>query len=1045
MNIETLNRWGENFLSFAWPMLWQSSLLIVIIFALDVVSARKIRPAIRHAFWMIVFVKLLLPPTLALPTGVAWWLWPSKPALTPVIRSEAVTYDTTMLSENLPVQPIPKGPPPKLDAGGWSILASGAISAGLLCWLAFKWLSVGRNARKAKAVHEFESPLGEAQQLANLRGPIRLKLIDDKQSPAVYGFFRPVILLPVALADKLSATQLRAVLLHEAIHVRRGDVWVNCAQTLLQIFYWWHPLLWFANARIRRLREEAVDDAVMLALRDEADAYAPTLLEVAKFAFRRPLASLGLVGILESRSALRQRIERLVDFRPPRQAGITLLSLCGIFVFSAVALPMGQAPVSTTDSLSANPQLSSADTSPHRTAVLIEGRFFWMRPGDVETLITGLSSRLGQTGQTGKWTVDAGKWDEINQRIHSLNVKWFAKPRIQTGSGIEADLTMGNATNGYEFDCTPFVTANHLELKYKVHLAQHSWISLPDMPVGMTFFGQAILEDGGGLILCPLAVNNALSNLVLVIGVKTVEPTTASEKNSATAGNVIPNHNTDTLVRDGQMLYEAGKLDEAQSKLKSALALDPDNKGAQYYLNLIAQAKTARPSGRTSVHDGRKSVWDESLNIHLDEFGPYKNAPLLDVINELNRRALNAGADFKIVMSPMTPSPNKILVDLPPMKDVAFTTVFDMITQGANQPVNFSTMDDAIVFKGAEDDLEMRTFKLDTNAFLMNLGKLYKSKGNVSETLEEAFSAAGVDLSPPKTLFYNDGMGILFVHATSNDLDVIERLLQVLNNPPSQIHIKARFFEMPSAADVVANMSPVGPNNDSRYGILTAHQMKVFLQLLQSQNGVEELGEPEATTISGRQMQMRTTETQQVLTNYLFQVPPRPQHPTVVPQLCNVEFGPMFDVVPIALADGYTISLKAIGSRTQFFGYADPKGFTGFTTNYNGSKIQLPVTLPAIQVSSASVQDALLYDDETLVLFPKTEHLLYCPPDEKSRERVAEHIRQAEKKEGNKTLVVFVTVTLIDPSGNRVHSEDGMPFAQNAIPPQPLISETVLP
>ncbi len=137
------------------------------------------------------------------------------------------------------------------------------------------------------------------------------------------------------------------MLLHEAIHLRRGDVWVNCAQALLQIVYWWHPLLWLANARIRRVREEAVDDAVMLALRDDAEIYAPTLLEVAKLAFNRPLASLGLVGILESRSALRQRIERLVNFNAPKKAGLTVVSILGILAFSAVALPMGEAPEKT--------------------------------------------------------------------------------------------------------------------------------------------------------------------------------------------------------------------------------------------------------------------------------------------------------------------------------------------------------------------------------------------------------------------------------------------------------------------------------------------------------------------------------------------------------------------------------------------------------------------------------------------------------------------------------------------------------------------------
>ena len=112
----------------------------------------------------------------------------------------------------------------------------------------------------------------------------------------------------------------------------------------MQILYWWHPLLWLANARIRRVREEAVDDAVMLALNEEAETYAPTLLEVAKLSLHRPLASLGLVGILESRSSLRQRIERLLDFRPPRKAGLTLGSALAVLGFAALAVPMGEAP-----------------------------------------------------------------------------------------------------------------------------------------------------------------------------------------------------------------------------------------------------------------------------------------------------------------------------------------------------------------------------------------------------------------------------------------------------------------------------------------------------------------------------------------------------------------------------------------------------------------------------------------------------------------------------------------------------------------------------
>ena len=202
-----------------------------------------------------------------------------------------------------------------------------------------RWYQVARDARRAAA-----APAWLGELLPERQRPARIRLTDRPQSPAVCGLFRPVILLPRSLADQLPPAQLRAVLLHELVHLRRGDVWVNCLQALVQILYWWHPLLWLANARIRRVREEAVDDAVMLALNEDAETYAPTLLEVAKLSLRRPLASLGLVGILESRSSLRQRIERLLDFHPPRHAGLTLGSALALLGFAVVAVPMGQAP-----------------------------------------------------------------------------------------------------------------------------------------------------------------------------------------------------------------------------------------------------------------------------------------------------------------------------------------------------------------------------------------------------------------------------------------------------------------------------------------------------------------------------------------------------------------------------------------------------------------------------------------------------------------------------------------------------------------------------
>ena len=75
--IEALNAWADHALRFAWPMLWQSSLLIALLLALELLLGRKVRPAVRYGLWLVVLVKLLLPPSLAFPTGPGWWLHPA--------------------------------------------------------------------------------------------------------------------------------------------------------------------------------------------------------------------------------------------------------------------------------------------------------------------------------------------------------------------------------------------------------------------------------------------------------------------------------------------------------------------------------------------------------------------------------------------------------------------------------------------------------------------------------------------------------------------------------------------------------------------------------------------------------------------------------------------------------------------------------------------------------------------------------------------------------------------------------------------------------
>jgi bla regulator protein BlaR1 len=342
--IMLIDSWARSIEGWWWPMLWQSSLLIAFVRVVEILLRRRVCAAIRYALWLLVLVKLLLPPSLAFPSGAAWWLRARSIPVTsqpPVATLLTIRYGE-LFDRSPGLQPVALAQP-ALRLSGQSMIVLGviAVSVALFSWSFWRWRAFARQtARRGPLSEEMRSLLAGTVSPGTL-DRLQIAITPRLVAPAVYGLVRPVIVIPRALIDRLSQAEMRAVLLHEIIHYRRGDLWVNLAQTVLQIVFWWHPPLWMANARIRNLREEAVDDAVMACLRSEAEVYAPTLLQVADLMVRRPSMVLGLVGILESRSPLRRRIERLINYVPPRQKGAGILWISIIVAFGALALPMG--------------------------------------------------------------------------------------------------------------------------------------------------------------------------------------------------------------------------------------------------------------------------------------------------------------------------------------------------------------------------------------------------------------------------------------------------------------------------------------------------------------------------------------------------------------------------------------------------------------------------------------------------------------------------------------------------------------------------------
>ena len=358
-----LNDVGQGFCNHAAGIFIQSSILILLLLAVNFLLGKRVRAVFRYCLWMLVFVKLVLPSSLALPSGIGYWLgdyWPSEPvvsaqvaaveagpplAVAPTVEAEAEAFELGPIAPVAPAASVEISPAQvRPEPISWQGLV-------LLGWLVgvliFSALLVQRARFVKGLLDQAEKANGRLLDLLDrcradvgVTRQVGLRISASMVSPAVCGLFRHTILLPGYLLGNLDRQKVRAVLIHELAHVKRCDTWVNLVQTVLQIVYFYNPLLWLANAMVRRVREQAVDEMVLVTLGREADGYSDTLVDIAELAFWRPALSLRLIGVVESKKALTQRIKHIVSRPLPKTAKLGLLGLIAVFISAAVLLPM---------------------------------------------------------------------------------------------------------------------------------------------------------------------------------------------------------------------------------------------------------------------------------------------------------------------------------------------------------------------------------------------------------------------------------------------------------------------------------------------------------------------------------------------------------------------------------------------------------------------------------------------------------------------------------------------------------------------------------
>lgn len=329
-------------------MAWQVAILVVALAAISFALRRR-SASLRYALWLLVLVRLVLPPSLASPTGWSWWFRP------PSVTTQHLATPTVAPTNNQGEikSPSPSSAPAAAPGGIETFSLSVLLMMGWLGIVAARFgmlLTAGLQVRvwvlRARPITDPKllGLLRDSRQRVGIRRSVDLRNSESCATPLVVGVWRPVILLPSTVLERLDANQLRSVLIHELQHVRRWDGAVNLVQGILGAVYFFHPLVWLANRQIRQLREEVCDERTVATLQGHRKPYGEAIFKVAEIlGYAAPPLAL---GVLDSKTPLKQRLARILDptrttDEPPHWPS----SLLTVFAVGVILIPNGARPI----------------------------------------------------------------------------------------------------------------------------------------------------------------------------------------------------------------------------------------------------------------------------------------------------------------------------------------------------------------------------------------------------------------------------------------------------------------------------------------------------------------------------------------------------------------------------------------------------------------------------------------------------------------------------------------------------------------------------
>lgn len=170
-----------------------------------------------------------------------------------------------------------------------------------------------KNAAKIQIPESWNLVFQSIMRQIGINRKVGFYLSKDVTVPLVLGFFKPVILFPVAFVNQLELVHVEAILIHELGHIRRNDYLLNILKTVMETMLFFNPFTWLCSNHILREREHACDDLVLKQTATPL-TYAHALLQIELLKEKQtPAFSMAANG---QQQHLYERIKRITDMKP---------------------------------------------------------------------------------------------------------------------------------------------------------------------------------------------------------------------------------------------------------------------------------------------------------------------------------------------------------------------------------------------------------------------------------------------------------------------------------------------------------------------------------------------------------------------------------------------------------------------------------------------------------------------------------------------------------------------------------------------------------